>query len=364
MKSFAKQLVNSAIPPGWKWSLQRSRVRRSLTHLHGPRSVRLKKDQAVVTCVVRNGAYFIDAFIRHYQAMGVEHIFFLDNGSSDQTVPIAMSYENTSVSRSTLPVSSNQRYFKMYLAEQSGPGGWCLDADIDELFDYPFSSSIDLRGFLSYLNANQYTAVFAQMLDMFADAPPTGSAGRQRDLKRLYPFYDISGVTRTDYATSEITREHGAGNTLDSPGAELFWGGIRRTLYGSNCLLTKHPLFFPQAVTLFPHVHMVNDARLADVSAILLHYKLTENAIEVAMQNRDQFIHNSGSYGAFVDVLRRPQGFTVQTQTAQRFTDVAALEKDRFVLLSERYKRYASSLEQGGDRGCIPIAAEAAGRMQ
>lgn len=361
MKSMMKQLMRSAVPPEWKWRLQRNRVRKSMVHLHGPQSVKLKKDQVVVTCVVRNGAYFIDAFIRHYQAMGVEHIFFLDNGSSDETIPIATSYKNTSVSKSLLPVSANQRYFKTYLAEQSGNGGWCLDADIDELFDYPFSNSIGLQQFLGYLNRNHYTAVFAQMLDMFADAPFSGSPSSRGDLKRLYPFYDISGVTRTDYATSEITRTHGTGNILGGHNAELFWGGIRKTLYGSNCLLTKHPLFRPEAVKLFPHVHMVNDARLADISGILLHYKLTENAIEVASQNRDQFIHNSGSYGAFVDLLKGPQGFTVQARSAQQFTNVAELEKDRFVLISEKYRKYAVSLERCSDRLCVPVAAKAAG---
>ena len=69
------------------------------------------------------------------------------------------------------PYAKYENTMKRYLAETFSAGRWNLCADIDELFDYPFSERIGLNSFLSYLNANSYTAVVTQMLDMFADCP-------------------------------------------------------------------------------------------------------------------------------------------------------------------------------------------------
>lgn len=344
MNTKIKQKLRSTIPPKWLWRLQRNRIRQNLVHLHGPQSIPLQKDQAVVTCVVRNGAYFIDSFIQHYQAMGFAHIFFMDNGSSDATIEIAKSYRNVSISRSTLPINSYQRLFKRYLAERSGKGGWCLDADIDELFDYPLSDAVDLQSFLSYLNDSRYTAVITQMLDMFAKTFPPSSDSRG-DLQRLYTFYDLSAVRHTDYGNAELVRRFASANTVDSAGAELLWGGIREALYGNHCLLTKHSLFYPAAIEAFPHIHMVNGARVADVSGILLHYKLTANAMEMAIQNRDHFTQNSDSYGAFVEVLKKQQLPNLNGHSAKRFVNVQDLEKERFVRVPRKYREYAASLQ-------------------
>ena len=51
--------------------------------------------------------------------------------------------------------------------------------DVDELFDYPYSDVVSLGSFLRYLSKKSYTAVTAQMLDMFPGEP----------LERLKNFY-------------------------------------------------------------------------------------------------------------------------------------------------------------------------------
>jgi hypothetical protein len=355
MKS-AKAVVGTLIPPKLKVKLREQFVSMNVTHLYGPRTLHVSMNEAVVTCVLKNGEYYLEAFIQHYLRMGFRHIFFLDNGSTDQTLSIAKSYDNVSVCQSTLPIGTHQRLFKRYMAERSVKGGWCLDADIDEFFDYPYSDIVNLESFLSYLNSHKFTAVVTQLLDMFSDRPLSDLASEEKeDLKSAYQYFDISAVTRTDYRLSAIVAECGANNKVGRRALSLLWGGIRKTLYGNNCLLTKHSLFLPGAeIDLFPHVHFVNGANISDVSAVMLHYKLTNNAMAMALQNKDGFKENCRTYSAFIDVLKSQSSDGIKKDTAQRFVNPAELVRDEFLSMSDEYLSFAAS----SSVSTLPIASK------
>src|SRR5215216_4612946 len=140
----------------------------SIDHLHGPEEVPYGEDELVVVCLVRNGRPFVKSFVEHYLALGAKHIFFLDN--------------NSTVLRTELPFKNpkgglrgTETHFKQYLIDRFGKKDrWCLYADIDELFDYPYSDVVGLDSFLGYLTEKSYTAVAAQMLDMFPEEPLSG----------------------------------------------------------------------------------------------------------------------------------------------------------------------------------------------
>jgi hypothetical protein len=88
-----------------------------------------------------------------------------------------------------------------------GRGRWSLTVDMDELFDYPYSDVVGLGSLLRYLNSGEYTAVVAQMLDMFPEKLLSSVVGDERELadredeplKELHRFYDISGVRVQEY---------------------------------------------------------------------------------------------------------------------------------------------------------------------
>ena len=224
----AKRLLKLLLPPEWRRTIREHLVARTVTHICGPKHLRLSSNEAVVTCVVKNGEFYIESFIKHYSQMGFRHIFFLDNGSSDQTVSIAQRHMNVSVCKSDLPIGAHQAYFKKYLARKSAKGGWCLDADIDEFFDYPFSNVIGLREFLDYLNRRRYTAVITQLLDMFSDKPLSHLNKKQEEnLKEVYQYYDTSEVTKTRYHESEFVAEHAPENELSNDEAALYFGAGR-----------------------------------------------------------------------------------------------------------------------------------------
>src|SRR5215218_3772710 len=55
-------------------------------HVHGPEEVAYAEDELVVVCLVWNGRPYVKSFVKHYLSLGVKHLFFLDNGSTDSTV--------------------------------------------------------------------------------------------------------------------------------------------------------------------------------------------------------------------------------------------------------------------------------------
>ena len=347
-----KRYLNVLMPSKLKDKVRERLVSISVTHLYGPKSIRLSGNEAVVTCAVRNGEYYIESFIRHYSQMGFRHIFFLDNGSSDQTISIAKRHKNVSICRSTLPIEGNQELFKKYLAQNAAEGGWRLDADIDEFFDYPFSEVIRLDSFIEYLNKNQFNAVITQLLDMFSDKPLAQLAEeKDEDPRVAYQYFDISEIRKTAYHASEITATYGHRNTFSNRNAELYWGGLRKTLCGNDCLLTKHSLFLPgKRLELFPHVHFMNNAKLADVSCAMLHYKFTRNALAIALQNKREFPGNSKIYDGFIDFIQNKSSYQIKQNTATKFRSVSDLVENGFLFASEGYCEYVRNLASGESR--------------
>src|SRR5919107_4960035 len=235
-------------------------------------------DELVVVCLVRDGRPYVKSFVEHYRSLGAKHQVFLDNGSTDGTVEALKNYDNTTVLRSKLPFKEYKFLMRQYLIDRFGKQDrWCLCVDIDELFDYPYSDVVGLDSFLSYLSSNSYTAVAAQMLDMFPEEPLSGREENLEDepLKERHRFYDISNISRR----SNKRRHYRHNNTLENGDVVMFSSGIRGPTFGDNrILLTKHPLVFldGKVKPLHPGTHWVANAKIADISCVLLHYKFLD----------------------------------------------------------------------------------------
>src|SRR5918997_5064192 len=75
----------------------------NVEHLHGPEEVAYGPDELIVLCLVRDGRPYVRSFMEHYASMGVKHMVFLDNRSTDGTVEALKEYDNVTVLRTTLP---------------------------------------------------------------------------------------------------------------------------------------------------------------------------------------------------------------------------------------------------------------------
>ena len=249
----------------------------TVEHLHGPAEVAYGIDELVVLCLVRDGRPYVRSFVEHYSSMGVKHLVFMDNGSTDGTIEALNEYDNVTVLRTTLPYKTHINSMRRYLVERFGQGRWSLYVDIDELFDYPYSDVIGLSSLLGYLNSNSYTAVVAHMLDMFPEEPLTGRANNlDEPLKELHRFYELSNLK------ARPIKEHPKrprSNKYRSDEIAALSGGIRLTVFGSSAFLTKHPLVFLDGRVKSELPHWCRNARVADFTGVLFHYKFLDGLL-------------------------------------------------------------------------------------
>lgn len=326
---------------------RRQSMQASVEHVHGPEKVDYGMDELVVLCLVRDGRPYLRAFIEHYSSMGVKHLVFLDNGSTDGTIETLKTYDNVTVLRTELPYRGNQGRMKGYLMKRFGQGRWSLLVDIDELFDYPFSDIISLNSLFGYLNSNSYTAVVAHMLDMFPEKPLTGrTANLDEPLKELHRFYDLSDLRRR-----KITQDSRCppDNTYGSDEIAVFSGGVRSTVFGNRTLLTKHPLIF-QDDKVRPMVgpHWCGGARVADFTGVLLHYKFLDGLLHNQAEQAELRTGKGGParYQKYLEILQKAPSLSIRTDTSRELKSVNELVGTQFMTVSRQYMRFVESEAQ------------------
>jgi hypothetical protein len=345
-------------------------VHPSVEHVHGPQEVAYETDELVVLCLVRNGHPYVRSFMEHYASMGVKHAVFLDNGSTDGTVKALKGYDNVTVLRSMLPYKRYNVAMKRYLIERFGRGRWTLSVDMDELFDYPYSDVVSLKALLGYLSANSYTAVVAQMLDMFSEEPVTDTVSDEDEpLKECHRFYDISNVREQDYW--EFPFVSGSGNVVTNEDIRIYRNGIQNTVFGTLPALTKHPLVFldEKLNAVDRSAHSVSNARVADFTCVLFHYKFTNHLYELIRNaaHQENYMRDSGKQKKWLKVLEKTPELLVKGKTSRELRDVNDLVENGFLVVSEEYMSWVDAEEEKRIVGTLegePGTSEARAEVQ
>ena len=274
-------------------------------------------------------------------SVNVKHIVFLDNGSTDETIPIARKYKNVTILQTKVPFKKFKILIKGYLIRRFSKNRWCLLVDIDELFDYPYSDIVSLSSLIEYLNKKGSTAVVAQMLDMFSDKPLSSlKSGKGESIKDLYKYYDVSGVQKDDYYVT--------GNAVSNNDIKLYKGGIRRTFFSTNPPLWKHPLSFSDGKTRLVSSHIVTNAHIADFSCILYHYKFISNfPVKVKEAVRlENYQNNSYEYKKYHDVLERNPDLVFKQKTSRLLRNVNELVDNEFLVVSQDYMNWVEKCKK------------------
>jgi glycosyltransferase involved in cell wall biosynthesis len=321
---------------------KRNAVKRSFTHVSGPMRFDLGDDEVSLICVGRDTAFYLQSFFDWHRNMGVRKFVYVDNGSSDDSVEIASRQPDTIVVRCSASFKDFEGLIRLNATQMFVRGGWRLVVDADELFDYPGSQNLSIEALLKELNALGATAVVSQMLDMI----PNG--GLENIRNETYEaaiascnYYDITDIETYDYFSGDIKfkwllRQ----NKLSNPNIKFYFGGIRRTLFGEDCCLSKHPLFKPGAgVLVLPNPHVSTGLICADFTALLRHYKFTGDF--VARERRllaDQRVAH-GETALRMKALKNKPDMQFVQPTSMRFTTTEALIDQGFLTVSDKMKQ-------------------------
>ncbi|MCL2079052.1 MAG: glycosyltransferase family 2 protein [Oscillospiraceae bacterium] len=239
-----------------------------------------EKSEPILVCVVKNDLRRVKEHLSHHRKIGVRHFAYIDNGSADGTDKWLK--EQKDVSLFTVSEAYNgfrQRGWERQVLDIFGYDRWYLIVDSDEFFAYPGVESIPITQYISYLQSKKIEAVFAPMIDMYANGPVFNQGSDRGGLgfRDEYCYFD------TD--TYKIHTLRHTQRTI---------GGPRLRTYGLKNYLAKYPLIKVQK----PYMPMTHDIypfklsrQTSGAAAFLLHYKFLS-------EDYDRFINWSNVPGS------------------------------------------------------------------
>lgn len=318
--------------------LERLFVLLRIRRISGDRPSRLKPGELGVVTLVRNGADYIEEFIEYYQALGIDHIFIIDNESRDQTIEKARRHSKVTIYSTSLIFSKFENQIRSFFLQKNFRNSWVLCVDIDEFFDFPGRGTMSFKDFIGYLTLERYTAVSACMLDMFSIY--SRAEGLEGSIRNVYTHTNIVDIQKDSYPNYWLTR----GNIVP-PGLCVFTGGLRKKMVGPGRVvgLTKHPLLFiSDGIIPFTDPHFCAYARLADVQCVLLHYKFIKNFLERARSiSTDPRAHPywAAENAAYVEYFSSAQSGLLDS-SAYRYVSADDLADKSLLLMSNKFRRY------------------------
>ena len=258
-------------------------LRGQVTHVHGPEKFVLGDDEVALVILGRNVSYHLKTIVEHHRAMGADYLMYLDNGSTDDSIELAKSFPNAIVATCPLGFREYQMNMRAYASTLFIEGGWRLVLDSDELLDFPGADRMRLPDLTRKLNTEGHTGLVCQMLEMVPPGPLSAHQGLSfEDTLKAFNSYSLADIDARDYH-SKVTRWHWYmdQNEITNPDIKIMFGGIRATLFGEECAITKHPLFkMGPGVNPGVHPHISTGLRCADFSGVLRHYKFSGDFLD------------------------------------------------------------------------------------
>jgi hypothetical protein len=175
-----------------RWLLRAFRKRRELSAV-ADRTRSLAPDAILAFSTVRNERPRLRYFLRYYRRLGVDHFFFVDNGSTDGTAEFLAGEADVSLWKTDASYRKSRfgTDWLNWLKFRFGHGHWTLTLDPDEFLVYPFCDTRPLPALCDWLDQSGLRSFGTMMLDMYPDAPLTDlSYAEGQDPFELAPWFD------------------------------------------------------------------------------------------------------------------------------------------------------------------------------
>ncbi len=309
-------------------------IAENTVHLSGPAPENLLSGPVRLLCLLKNGEAYLPEFMSHYKKFGISDFIFLDNGSTDNTLAFLTQEPGVTVLQNNLPFKVYGLAFRQYLLERYGQGRWCLVVDVDEFFDYPFSRFLSIGQLLGYLDESGFNAVVTQMLELYSQGD-VGSGDPDINFRNAHRYYDLDHIKKTPYYID---------NRAGNPCIPFLQGGVRKRTFGLNkTFLTKHALIRYQGTVELKHEHYVTGAFVADISAVLYHYKFLDHFpayVEDAV-SKEYHAGDSFEYKHYQKTLEKSEPLNLFYSGSKELANTNQLICDQFLHVSDSFVRFA-----------------------
>lgn len=315
----------------------------SFHHIHGAKSIECEHSDFIVVCLVKNGEFFIEDFLTYYRNLGASRIVFVDNGSTDKTLDIAKRDSLVTIFSCHLPVKSFESDMRRLAATTfCRSQQWCLFVDMDEYFDYPGREVLSMKELLTYLNDSHYSSVIGQMMDMYPQKPLSGDIDDTKYFLKTHCYYETESVNHYDYySKSNPLLYFLSENKLSDSNIQFLVGGVRERVFGTQNILTKHPLVrIQRGVIPSVHPHCSSRVVCADFSVLLRHYKF---AGDFALRLQKEVASKTWEHGENEKYLQKfEDDFPIlyKEGTSLKFTNTIDLLNTKFLYASANFSEF------------------------
>lgn len=311
--------------------------------ISGPKDVHLEQNDFAVVCLEKNGREYLPSFLKHYRGLGAKHFFFIDNNSDDDTVALLSQQKDVTVYHTSLKHRKYESEIRRVIIDEHCKGSWCMCVDIDELFDFPYSNKISTKNLIEYLRINGFTSIVGYMLDMFS----ISDEAQGSYLEDVYTHYDISNIKKVDYFSA--FHAFNGFNIVSNENVGLYYGGVRQAYVGkksrSEFLLVKHPLFYvDHHIEPVSMPHFCNKTRIADISCLLKHYKLTfslKEKINSGVKKDDYSYMIKDQIDAY-KFMTGNANTLIGAMNAQKYIGTDELIAQNFIHVTHNYESFVS----------------------
>lgn len=294
----------------------------------------LGRHAMTMCCIARNESFFLDAFLAHYRALGVERFIVLDDRSTDGSLEFLAAEPDVMIVGSDLRYGEDivysaplreqvletraVRLWRDQLMNQFCVGQWAVVADTDEFLCLP--EGLQLPDLAARLEGEGIEAVWGTMVDMYpervsdlTEAPADSRFSLEGpwyfDARRHLRPRDEHSIPRGVYAGS---RARLFAETGLLPQGSLL-RRLRRRLtgyrYAPSDMLYKVPLLRWREGDVFRNCHTVTKPVSTRYMLPIMHFKFTADLprkIDYAIATRG-YNQASRSYRLYRDLLDRMQ---------------------------------------------------------
>jgi len=261
----------------------------------------IKKDDILLFCTLRNEAIRVPFFLEYYRNLGINHFFFVDNGSTDNFSEIIADQQDVTVyhTNSSYKESAFGMYWLNFLLWKYGIDHWCFTCDPDEFFVFPNIEQENMQSLTNYLENKGKNAFSTILIDMYGQEDLAYELGR--DPLEFCGYFDKCGYRFNP-----------------SSSTEGLWiqGGVRKRLFcpdepEKSPALNKIPLVYWKRNYLYTSsTHdllpkKLNHSSFSLKTGALLHFKFLSTFREKVKEEmaRGEHYNDSGEYKHYHDNL-------------------------------------------------------------